>query len=500
MDMQQPTFPSYRAAIRAFSQQKIVVIGELILDVFLYGTANRICREAPVPVVNVGAREDVPGGAANAAVNLASMGAKTTLVSVLGKDRESQTMLALLRARGVHTGAILCDPARDTLAKQRVVSDDQLLVRYDYGSDDDLPADLEALLIDQLRASYADAHALLISDYACGLLTEGVIDAIRELRAANFKPLIVDSKAAARFSRLEPTAVKPNYSEAIKLMHLEEVPRGDRIEQILEHADALLKVTGASIVAVTVDSEGAAIIERGQPPFCTAGKNVTANKAVGAGDTYVSALTLGLSLDLPTPRAAELAAAAANIVVQKHSTATCTIDELLRVFTPTPKAIASREVLKTLVQVYRDQGKRIVFTNGCFDILHRGHVTFLAQAKALGDVLIVGVNSDASARRVKGTDRPINPLDDRMHVLAALDSVDHVISFDETTSNGLITVIQPDIFVKGGDHTRASLPEAPVVEAIGGAVVLLPYVVDQSTTAVIKRIRGKAASARRKVN
>jgi D-beta-D-heptose 7-phosphate kinase / D-beta-D-heptose 1-phosphate adenosyltransferase len=208
----------------------------------------------------------------------------------------------------------------------------------------------------------------------------------------------------------------------------------------------------------------------------------------GAGDTFAVALALGLAAGADGPAAAELAAAAAAVVVGKEGTAVCSADELRRAVGGEQKYIPDRARLAELARAYRAQGRRVVFTNGCFDLLHRGHTTYLGRAKALGDVLIVGLNADASIRRLKGAGRPINTLEDRAQVLAALSCVDHVAPFDEDTPEALIRCVRPHVFVKGGDYAREQLPEAPLVEALGGEVRILPFLEDRSTTGIIDRI------------
>jgi D-beta-D-heptose 7-phosphate kinase/D-beta-D-heptose 1-phosphate adenosyltransferase len=463
-----------------------------MLDVYLNGTTERISREAPVPIVNVTYRENVPGGAANAALNFAALGARVALLTVTGDDGDARTVLRMLDERGVQTDGVLCAPDRETLAKRRVISEDHLLVRYDTGSTTPIPALWERRLIARLKMVYADADAVLLSDYGYGVLTSGVIKALKALRDRDPKPLVVDSKDLTRFAELRPDAVKPNYGEAARLLNLSPLP--DRVEQVSLLGPTALDLTGARIVALTLDSDGAVIFERGEAPFRTYAQPVQNSKAVGAGDTYAAALTLCLALRLPTVDAAEVAAAAANVVVKKTGTVTCSTDELQAYFFIPQKIIRRRAELNRLLDVYRALGKRIVFTNGCFDILHRGHVSYLTQAKARGDVLIVGVNTDASVRRLKGADRPINPLDDRMEVLAALDCVDHVVSFGESTPIELIKLIQPHVFTKGGNYAKSALPEAPVVEALGGVVEILPYLLDRSTTEVIRKIQLRSSS------
>lgn len=477
-----------QTVVEKFRQQKVLVIGELMLDVYIAGTAGRICREAPVPVVSVDQRAYVPGAAANTALNLAALGAQTTYLTVTGDDAEAQRVFYDLQTSGIETSYSVCDPARQTITKKRVVAEKQLLLRYDAGSIDPIDGRLEHRLIHNLRALYPQMDVVVVSDYGYGVLTDGVIEALRTLQEQHPKPLVIDSKHLARFRALRPTVVKPNYGEALELLNLQPEQEGRRAEQMIAHQHTLLEQTGAALVAVTLDSEGAILFQNGAPCYRTNAKIVAHPHTAGAGDTYVSAFALAFSVGLSAADAADLAGAAAGVVIEKAGTASCSAVELMNLFKPA-KLIDSLDALRLQVERYRQQGRRIVFTNGCFDILHVGHVTYLAQAKARGDVLIIGVNSDESVRQLKGLSRPINPLDDRIRVLAALDSVDHVIAFGESSPVELIRVIKPDCYVKGGDYTKASLPEAPLVEALGGTVEILPYVMERSTTAVIKKIR-----------
>ncbi|MFL5802526.1 MAG: D-glycero-beta-D-manno-heptose 1-phosphate adenylyltransferase, partial [Roseiflexaceae bacterium] len=264
---------------------------------------------------------------------------------------------------------------------------------------------------------------------------------------------------------------------------------GPRAEQIIARSQQLLDITGARLAAITLDTEGAVVVERGGLPYRTYARPARHANAAGAGDTFLSALALALAAGADTPAAAEIASAAAASVVGKDGTATCSGAELRAAFTGAGKVVTDRADMVARVEAHRRQGRRIVFTNGCFDILHRGHITYLSRAKALGDILIVGVNADASVRRLKGPSRPINTLDDRAQVLAALSCVDEIIPFEEATPIQLIRALRPDVFVKGGDYTRATLPEASVVEDLGGVVEILAYLPDRSTTAIIEHIR-----------
>jgi D-beta-D-heptose 7-phosphate kinase/D-beta-D-heptose 1-phosphate adenosyltransferase len=288
------------------------------------------------------------------------------------------------------------------------------------------------------------------------------------------------------------TVVKPNYKEALALLELEPTDDGQRAAQIAAHSVRLLDVTGAHIAAVTLDSEGALVIQRDQAPYRTYARPAPVVYPAGAGDTYIAALALALAAGAHTPAAADLAAAAAAVVIGKEGTATCGVAELCGVVSAEGKVLESVDALAACAAFYRRQGRRIVFTNGCFDILHSGHTSYLSQAKAFGDVLVVGVNSDESVRGLKGPTRPVNSLAERLSVLAALSCIDHLISFAEATPLALLEVLCPDAYIKGGDYTREMLPEAALMDTIGGEVHILPYLPDRSTSAIIERIRAQS--------
>lgn len=526
----------------------VVVIGEAMLDCYLSGVADRLCPEAPVPVVTVTDRKQAPGGAANTAVNVHTLGARVTFLSVIGDDWEGALLRQALEEHGLSTKYVLTQPARRTLAKQRVMAASQLLVRFDQGSTDAIDSQTEQALIAQLERCFPECDAVIVSDYGYGILTAGVIQAIAKLQnscalrrsSGQARVLVVDSKQLTAYHHVGVTAVKPNYNEAVQLLgvealHATSLSDGDaRADQIAKHGERLLDLTGAQIAAVTLDVEGAIIFERDRPAYRTyarrtshsrvwessaerEGRDVVSSArnfvregtaprrlsaATGAGDTFVSALAIALAAGAPTPAAADLASAAAAVVVEKDGTTACSVQELRMLLISLtaeslqgaqPPAELSKTVLDpnslvARVASYRASGRRIVFTNGCFDILHSGHVSYLNRAKALGDILIIGVNSDVSVSRLKGPSRPINPLLDRIQVLSALGCVDYLIPFDDDTPSKLIQIVCPDIYVKGGDYTRETLPEAPLVEQLGGVVQILPFVENRSTTSMIERI------------
>jgi D-beta-D-heptose 7-phosphate kinase/D-beta-D-heptose 1-phosphate adenosyltransferase len=395
-----------------------------------------------------------------------------------------------LEARGVGTDHLLAHPGRRTLTKQRILAGSQLLMRLDQGSTEPVDRATERALCTALAARFSGCVAVILSDYRYGILTPAVLRTLAELNARWPRVVVADSRRLGAFRALGATAVKPNYAEALKLLGIATLPGlADRAATLSAHADRLLDCTGAGAVVVTLDCDGALVLERDRPPCRVQAPASRQAGVAGAGDTFTAALALGLAACASAVAAAELAAAAAALVVGKERTATCSAQELREYLAAVAKYVPDRQRLAARVDYYRQQGRRVVFTNGCFDILHRGHVTLLHRAKALGDVLVVGVNTDAAIRRLKGPARPINNLEDRLQVLAALGCVDHLIAFDEDTPCNLIRALRPDVFVKGGDYTRERLPEAPLVEELGGRVVLLPYLEGQSTSGLIAQIR-----------
>lgn len=373
--------------------------------------------------------------------------------------------------------------------KQRIVASAQVLLRCDQGDTSEIDRATEQRLISQLEKSHSWCDVVMISDYGYGIITPAVAAALAKLQSASRRILLVDSKRLPIYRRMRPTVVKPNYREVLDLLTLRDgSPDRPRIAAVMGARERILNLTGAQIAAVTLDCEGALIFERGAAPYRTYANPNRNSRAAGAGDTFLSALGMAVAAGADTITAAELASTAAAVVVCKDGTSVCTADEL-RDSTAQPHKLLSGRRLRDQLAAYRRQGKRIVLTNGCFDILHRGHIAFLNRAKTLGDVLVVGVNSDQSIQRLKGPDRPINRLDDRLQVLAALSSVDHVTAFSEDTPIELIDIVRPDVFVKGGDYAGKPLPEADCVERGGGVVHILPYVAESSTTGIIRRIR-----------
>ena len=481
--------------VERFEGMGVCVLGEAMLDTYLRGTSTRLSREAPAPVVDIGDELDAPGGAANTAANVAALGGQPALVSAVGTDAEGERLLAAIRRRGIATDHIQQVPGRATLSKQRVLAGPQMLLRIDRGDTGALDRASSQRLERHLHDLLGRADVVIVSDYGYGTVTDDLLATLRRWRADRRAILVVDARDGTRYRGLRPTLIKPNHSEALRLLDgMPLADGGDRAGIIAQHGRRLCRVTGAGVVAVTLDREGALVIEADGTTYRTYAEPAPDSRAAGAGDTYTAAFALSLAAGADVHVAAEIASAACRIVVRRDGTTTCSADELRATLADGNK-IVDRQVAQAIVRAFRTEGRRIVFTNGCFDIVHRGHVSYLGQAKALGDLLVLGLNADESVRRLKGPGRPVNCLEDRAQVLAGLSAVDLIIPFGEDRPDELIKALRPDIVAKGGDYTREKLPEAALVEAMGSQLHLLPEVEAHSTSRLIERIhRGESAA------
>ncbi|WP_043615590.1 D-glycero-beta-D-manno-heptose 1-phosphate adenylyltransferase [Nonomuraea candida] len=459
-----------------------VVVGDVMLDSWLHGSAKRLAQEAPVPVMNLEATEDAPGGAANTAANLVALGARVRLVGVVGDDDCGDALVQALRLMGVGVDLVTV-PGRRTAHKRRLVTSGQLTARYDEEDVAPLPEQAERELLERVSAVVAGADVVVACDYGGGVCTPAVRRALSGLPL-----LVVDAHGVAPWRECAPAAVLPNYAEVVRLLGGGD-GAADRPAYLMAHSARVLELTGARMVVTTLDGEGTLLHRSGHPPYRTYAQPAPQHMATGAGDTYTAAFALWLAGGAAPEEAAEAGQAAAGVVVRRPGTAVCTRYDLLRALRRQEGTVQTPERLAQLLDEHRRRGERVVFTNGCFDVLHRGHVTYLEQAGQLGDVLVVAVNSDASVARLKGPGRPVNSCEDRMSVLAALNDVDYVTEFDEDTPERLLRMIRPELYVKGGDYTAEMLPEAPLVRSLGGEVRVLGYLPDRSTTAIIGRMR-----------
>jgi D-beta-D-heptose 7-phosphate kinase/D-beta-D-heptose 1-phosphate adenosyltransferase len=436
-----------------------------MLDVFERGRAERLAPDTPAPVVTDVRKESFPGGAANVATNLAALGAEVTLLGVVGDDPSGAELLRGLNQIGVRTDNVFRLSGRATVMKKRLVAGDATLARVDSGDKEPLMGAAEVEFAGRVAALAQSAEVVVVSDYSGGGVTQEVADT---LAATDHGCVLLDSKDPLRLRWRNLTAATPNHLEAQSTLGL-------RVEADPSWVD----------VGTVVDSAGATRLR---------GRRVANPDVNGAGDTFLAAFALSLGGGAPPRTAARLGIEAATLAVSRAGTTPVGFRELLQRL-PEDSLEVSGPVLgleEDLERVRRSGGK-VVFTNGCFDLLHRGHLFLLREARKLGDMLVVGVNSDASARRVKGSGRPVMLEEDRVELLEALPCVDHVVVFDEDTPEALIRRVEPDLHVKGGDHADERLPEESVVEKLGGEVVVLPLLPGRSASATIEHIRSAEA-------
>lgn len=464
-----------------FSQSRVLIVGDLMLDRYWKGGTGRISPEAPVPVVQVDATEDRPGGAANVALNAATLGANVTLMGLTGEDEAAQSLAEKLSASDIKC-RFSAVTGFDTITKLRVISRNQQLLRLDFEKSFD-GVDKSALLA-EFDAALEHTDVVVLSDYAKGCLSQPL--PFIELAKAKGKPVIVDPKGSD-FSRYHGASiVTPNMDEFEGACGT----CSDEAE-IESKAIQLRDSVGLEAVLVTRSEHGMSLYEHQQTAYHLPAKAREVYDVTGAGDTVVSTLAVALAAGQSMKNSCLLANIAASIVVGKLGTSTVTTTELalaLRDDNHLDGGVLSESQLTQMVKAAQQQGERVVMTNGCFDILHAGHVAYLTEAAKLGDRLIVAVNTDDSVRALKGEGRPINPVERRMAVLAGLAAVDWVVPFGEDTPRRLISEVLPDVLVKGGDYQIDEIAGGKEVMANGGEVKVLLFKEGVSTTAIIKQI------------
>jgi D-beta-D-heptose 7-phosphate kinase/D-beta-D-heptose 1-phosphate adenosyltransferase len=470
-----------------FSKTRVLVAGDVMLDRYWHGATCRISPEAPVPVVRVEREEGRPGGAANVALNVAALGGQVTLLGLTGDDEMARSLEARLHGLGVDCRFDRIDDVA-TITKLRVISRHQQLIRLDF--EDGFPGYDSADLLDDCRRQLALADALVLSDYGKGTLREA--RRFVELARAAGKPVLVDPKGTD-FSRYGGASVlTPNLAELEAV-----VGRCADEPAIVERGLQLMDDCELGGLLITRGEHGMTLLERGRPPRHLPTQAREVYDVTGAGDTVIAVLAAGLAAGLPLEAATQLSNTAAGLVVGKLGTASVTADELragLAGQDVAHRGVLGEEQLVEAVAAARARGETVVFTNGCFDILHAGHVTYLEEASRLGDRLVVAVNVDDTVAALKGAGRPVNPLANRMRVLAAMGCVDWVVPFAEPTPERLICRLVPDFLVKGGDNDPDKIPGAGCVRAAGGEVRVLTYVDGISTTRIVEAIREGGAS------
>ncbi len=469
--------------IPPFERARVLVVGDVMLDRYWSGQTSRISPEAPVPVVHVKANEERPGGAANVALNIASLGGQAVLLGYVGNDEAGRSLDRTLQARGVQTHFVALDHA-PTITKLRVLSRHQQLIRLDF--EEGFAGQDHAALLHHFSALLEAADVVVLSDYRKGTL-ERAQELIALARAAG-KPVVVDPKAQDFATYQGATVITPNLAEFREAV-------GEWVDEadLVQRGQALLARCGLGNLLLTRSEQGMTLLRQDSAPYNLPTRAREVFDVTGAGDTVVAVLAASMASGLAVEQAMGLANLAAGIVVGKVGTATVSVPELhkaLQQHHAPLKGVVSEGQLLAAVTDARIHGERIVMTNGCFDILHVGHVTYLEEARKLGDRLIVAVNTDESVRALKGPTRPVNTMANRMRMLAALSCVDWVVDFSEDTPERLICAVKPDLLVKGGDNDPQKIPGNRCVWDNGGDVVVLSFVDGVSTTNTIARIQG----------
>ncbi|WP_038174219.1 bifunctional D-glycero-beta-D-manno-heptose-7-phosphate kinase/D-glycero-beta-D-manno-heptose 1-phosphate adenylyltransferase HldE [Vibrio pacinii] len=471
-----PILPNY-------SDSGVLIIGDVMLDRYWYGLTGRISPEAPVPVVKVENNEERPGGAANVAMNIASLGGNAHIVGLTGIDEPAKVLNETLSALKVECDFVSL-PNYPTITKLRVLSRGQQLIRLDF-EDQFENVDAE-LILERMERALPKVKSVVLSDYAKGAL-EHVQLFIQKARAANV-PVFVDPKGADFERYRGATLLTPNMAE---FEHVVGKVKSD--QELEEKGLALIEEFDFEALLVTRSEHGMTLLRRGQAPFHLPTQAQEVYDVTGAGDTVISVLAASVAAGKPLDEACALANAAAGVVVGKLGTSTVSTIELAEAVhgsQDTDFGVISESALMQAVKNAQAKGEKVVMTNGCFDILHAGHVSYLNHAAELGDRLIVAVNTDESVKRLKGPGRPVNPTDRRMAVLAGLGAVDWVVPFSEDTPQRLIGEVLPDLLVKGGDYQPEEIAGGKEVIANGGQVKVLNFEDGCSTTEIIDAIKG----------
>ena len=465
-----------------FDSVQVLVVGDLMLDRYWHGEASRISPEAPVPVVKVEQLEDRVGGACNVALNVASLGAGASVVGVVGRDEAAQSLCDRLHSAGIRADLQEAE-SKPTITKLRVISRRQQLLRLDF--EEPFDAEDTDQIVAKTTALLPRVSVLVLSDYAKGVLREP-----QQLIAAAVKcglKVLVDPKGSDYSRYRGATLLTPNFSEFEAV-----VGPCPQESDLVEKGLALLNDLQLEALLITRGEQGMTLLRNGHGELHLPARAREVFDVTGAGDTVIAVLAAALGAGEDLPEAVALANLAAGIVVAKLGTATISAPELRRAVyleQGYERGVVNEEQLLVDIADARARGEKIVFTNGCFDILHAGHVGYLAQAQKLGDRLILAVNSDESVKRLKGPGRPINPEGRRMAVLAGLESVDWVLSFTDDTPERLLELIKPDILVKGGDYSKEEVVGWEIVEQYGGKVQALDFLDDCSTTEIMEKIQ-----------
>ncbi len=466
------------------AKPNILVVGDLMIDHYLWGGCERISPEAPVQVVNVSKETTVLGGAGNVVNNLKALGASVSVASVIGEDSIGKELMLMLKSLGVKTEGLITQEGRVTSKKSRIIASNQQVLRYDQENKEDIDSNSVEQILTAISKDLFLYDMIILSDYGKGVLTSALCQGIIGLAKAQNKKVLVDPKGVDYAKYKGAHFLTPNKKEACEATGID--IKDD--ESLLHAGEWLRRECELELSMITLSEDGIAIFDDRMHKVPTVAKEVF--DVTGAGDTVIAALGFAMSSGQDIITSAQFANAAAAVVVGKIGSATASIDEIEEYESTLHKSssdmhIKSKEAMEKIVVSAKAKKQRIVFTNGCFDILHLGHVKYLEIAKSFGDILIVGLNADSSVRELKGPERPINPEYDRAYLLAALEVVDYVVIFSEETPYELIKMIQPDVLVKGGDYEGKTV----VGTEFAKELKLVDFVDGKSTTKTIERIK-----------
>ncbi|MEM1063016.1 MAG: D-glycero-beta-D-manno-heptose 1-phosphate adenylyltransferase, partial [Planctomycetota bacterium] len=483
---------------------RVLVLGDAILDEYVWGDAERVSQEAPVMLLREESREFRLGGAANVAQMIAGLGGEPVLAAVVGDDAEASEVLETLEIAGVAAGGIVHDPLRPTTLKRRFLGRAQnrhphQILRVDRETRDAVDGEIAGALIDIATAEIPACDAVLISDYAKGVCTDEVVSAVVQVARAAGLPVIADPSGSGRCDAFKyATAVTPNRAETGKAVGRPVTSA----EEAFAAGRELVEKHGLDHAFVTLDSDGIAVVRADGTETLHPTRRRTVYDITGAGDMVLATIGVGAACGLGPDDLARLANVAGGLEVEQVGCVPITRDQIVADLaggkpaskqTPaTGRVVTDLDELALIVRARQEAGEKVVFTNGCFDLLHAGHVGYLEEAAALGDRLVVGVNSDASVRTLnKGPERPIVAESQRASLLAALKAVDYAIVFDEETPHRLLEALRPDVLVKGGTYTPEQIVGREVVLAYGGEVKALGVTEGLSTTAIVEKVRDK---------
>ena len=470
--------------IKLNKKPNILVIGDLMIDHYLWGSCDRISPEAPVQVVNVKKESSVLGGAGNVINNLVTLGSVVDVISVIGNDSVANELKSLLEKIDVPTSNLVVENNRKTSKKSRLIASQQQVLRYDMESIDDINENSHKQIIQTLEKNIDKYSSIILSDYGKGVLTTNLTKEIIKIANKNSIKVLVDPKGKDYSKYKGSYTLTPNKKEAMEATNIDIKDENSLIEAL----KSLKTQCNLEVSLITLSEQGIAIFDDELTIKPTVAREVY--DVTGAGDTVIASIAFALGNNLDIKDAIYFANLAAGVVVGKIGSATTTLDEIYEYEYSLHKSNSTSHIktfdeIKTLASKLHSQGKKIVFTNGCFDILHVGHVKYLEVAKSYGDVLILGLNADSSVRKLKGPTRPINTQDDRAYILASLESVDYVVIFEEETPYELIKLIKPHVLVKGGDYEGKEV----VGQDIADELKLVQFVDGKSTTNTIKRIQ-----------